>query len=58
MMIENIMDKKTENLTREEKPQPPTETTQMMTSADAGPAKTPKIEVSHLNFYYGKYHEL
>ncbi len=58
MMTENIMDKKTENLTREEKRQPPTETTQMMPSTDADPVKIPKIEVSGLNFYYGKHHAL
>ena len=52
------MEKKTENLAPEEKPQPPTEKTQMTPSTTAEPAITPKIQVSRLNFYYGKHHAL
>ena len=35
-----------------------TEEMQMTPSTNAAPAITPKIEVSHLNFYYGKHHAL
>ena len=57
-MIKDVLDKKTENLAREEKPSPPTEKMQTTPLTDADPAKKLKIEVSNLNFYYGKHHAL